>query len=395
MKKKLLIIANLWPESKTTAAGKHMLALIQSFKKAKYYVHFGCSMNKTYLGDSLNDGSITTHKIELNNKSFDQLLLSLQPDIVLFDRFISEEQYGWRVYKNLPNCYTLLNTEDFHSLRLARAKKNEENWIETDTFKREIASFFRVDKVLIVSKEEIKKLNYFLPSFRSKLIYTPLVIDSIRIDYTLKRKPWSFVFFGSGKHPGNQATVKSIATMWPDILNIQPDSTLSIIGAYYPDSLISKVKKLKQVTFMGWIEKLEAELLLHEFLISPTPFGAGLKGKVLESINNGVLCLCSSQASEGIDTKHHSQFMHLNSEEEFLQSIKILSRGKDLIQKERSIQYELLKPFISFSNDSWIAELLNDTIQNESNIIKQIMRHSTINSSENLGKYLTLKTNIN
>jgi len=395
VRKKLLILANLWPESKTTAAGKHLLALIQSFKKAEYHVHFSCSMNKTYLGDSLNDDAITTHKIELNNDSFDQLLLSIQPDIVLFDRFISEEQYGWRVYKNLPNCYTLLNTEDLHSLRLARANKKEEKWVETDVFKREIASFLRVDKVLIVSEEEIIKLNDFLPSIASKLIYTPLVIDSKQIDYNLKRKPWSFVFFGSGKHPGNQATVKSIATMWPDILNIQPESTLSIIGAYYPDALISEVKKLKQVTFMGWIEKLEAELLLHEFLISPTPFGAGLKGKVLESINNGVLCLCSSQASEGIDTKHHSQFMHLNSEEAFLQSITILSESKDLIQKERSIQSELLKPFISFSNDSWITELLNDTIQNESNIIKQIMRHSTINSSENLGKYLTLKTNKN
>ena len=395
MKLKLLIIAHLWPESNTTAAGEHLLALIQSFINAEYQVHLGCTAEKTPLGDSFIEDAIKVHKIALNCHSFDELLLDLRPEVVLFDRFISEEQFGWRVYKNLPQCFTLLNTEDLHSLRLSRSKGKEEEWETTDTFKREIASFYRVDKVLIISREEINKLTALLPNIGSKLIYAPLIIARREGATTINRKPWSFVFFGSGKHPGNKATLQRIIEMWPNILKIQPESSLFIFGAYYPESLINKVNKLKQVSFLGWVEDLDTILHNYQFLLSPTPFGAGLKGKVLQSINNGVICLCSSIASEGIDIESRSQWMHLNSERAYLNAIENTLINSVILENERSIQSELLHHFTDFSNDSWIADLTVESNSNASEILKQVMRHSTINSTENLGKYLTLKTNKN
>jgi glycosyltransferase involved in cell wall biosynthesis len=315
--------------------------------------------------------------------------------VILFDRFISEEQFGWRVYKNLPQCLTLLNTEDLHSLRISRSKGKEEKWETTDTFKREIASFYRVDKVLIISREEINKLTALLPSIGSKLIYAPLIIHRREITNHINRKSWSFVFFGSGKHPGNAATLQRIIEMWPNILKIQPESSLFIFGAYYPESLINKANKLKQVSFLGWVEDLDTILHNYQFLLSPTPFGAGLKGKVLQSINNGVICLCSSIASEGIDIESRSQWMHLNSEREYLNAIENTLINCGILENERSIQSELLHHFTDFSNDSWIADLTVESNSNASEILKQVMRHSTINSTENLGKYLTLKTNKN
>jgi hypothetical protein len=315
--------------------------------------------------------------------------------VVLFDRFISEEQFGWRVYKNLPQCLTLLNTEDLHSLRLSRSKGKEEEWETTDTFKREIASFYRVDKVLIISREEVNKLTALLPSIGSKLIYAPLIIHRREITNNINRKTWSFVFFGSGKHPGNTATLRHIIEMWPKILKIQPKSSLSIFGAYYPESLRNKTNKLKQVSFIGWVEDLDVTLLNYQFLLSPTPFGAGLKGKILQSINNGVTCLCSSLASEGIDMESRSLLMHLNSDSEYLNSIESILNNSEILERERSIQSELLRHFSSFSNESWIANLSVESNSKASEIIKHVMRHSTINSTENLGKYLTLKTNKN
>jgi len=395
VKRKLLIIAHLWPESNTTAAGQHLLALIQSFKNAKYQVHFGCTTDKTPLGDPFIEDAIIVHKIALNCNSFDELILDLRPEVVLFDRFISEEQFGWRVYKNLPQCCTLLNTEDLQSLRLSRSNGKEEEWETTDTFKREIASFYRVDKVLIISREEINRLTALLPSIGSKLIYTPLIVHRREIATTNHRKPWSFVFFGSGKHPGNKATLHRILEMWPNILKIQPESSLIIFGAYYTESLMNKAKKLKQVSFLGWVEDLDTVLINYQFLLSPTPFGAGLKGKILQSINNGVICLCTSLASEGIDMESRSLFMHLNSEREYLNTIESIINNSEILDREQSIQSELLDHFSEFSNDSWISNLTVENNLKALEILKQVIRHSTINSTENLGKYLTLKTNKN
>jgi hypothetical protein len=44
----------------------------------------------------------------------------LNPAVVLFDRFMMEEQFGWRVSENCPDALRLLDTEDLHCLRLAR-----------------------------------------------------------------------------------------------------------------------------------------------------------------------------------------------------------------------------------------------------------------------------------
>jgi hypothetical protein len=38
----------------------------------------------------------------------------LNPAVVLFDRFMMEEQFGWRVSENCPDALRLLDTEDLH-----------------------------------------------------------------------------------------------------------------------------------------------------------------------------------------------------------------------------------------------------------------------------------------
>ena len=51
---------------------------------------------------------------------FDEYILDLGPDVILFDRFVIEEHYGWRVAKHCPQALTILDTEDLHFLRKAR-----------------------------------------------------------------------------------------------------------------------------------------------------------------------------------------------------------------------------------------------------------------------------------
>jgi hypothetical protein len=69
--------------------------------------------------------------IELNSSSFDDFIGELKPDVVLFDRFMVEEQYGWRVAENCPNAIRILDTEDLHFLRNARHLVIKENEIPT------------------------------------------------------------------------------------------------------------------------------------------------------------------------------------------------------------------------------------------------------------------------
>jgi len=118
--KNLLIIGFVWPEPNSTAAGSRMLQLIELFQKNGYAVTLVCAASKSDKSFDLDTLNIQTFDIQLNDSSFDVLVKEMNPDIVMFDRFLTEEQFGWRVAENCPEAIRILDTEDLHFLRSAR-----------------------------------------------------------------------------------------------------------------------------------------------------------------------------------------------------------------------------------------------------------------------------------
>ena len=118
--KKLLIIGFVWPEPKSSAAGVRMMQLIDFFLSEGYQITFASSSLKGDKSLNLASKGIQERRIELNNSSFDLFISKLNPTVVLFDRFMMEEQFGWRVAQQCPNALKILDTEDLHCLRKAR-----------------------------------------------------------------------------------------------------------------------------------------------------------------------------------------------------------------------------------------------------------------------------------
>ena len=152
MNKQLLIIGHVWPEPKSSAAGRRMMQLIEFFKVSSYDICFATPCSKKEHSYPLEKINVSTEAIEVNDSSFNDFIQKLNPDVVIFDRFMMEEQFGWRVQEYCPKAITLLNTEDLHSLRRKRksiiagkpSSKNEELEL------RELASIYRSDMSLII-----------------------------------------------------------------------------------------------------------------------------------------------------------------------------------------------------------------------------------------------------
>jgi len=98
--KKILIIGFVWPEPNTTAAGTRMMQLITVFKNYGLEIHFVSTAAKTTQSYNFDKDGIQTSNIELNNTSFNDFIIDFNPDIVLFDRYLTEELFGWRVSEN-------------------------------------------------------------------------------------------------------------------------------------------------------------------------------------------------------------------------------------------------------------------------------------------------------
>ena len=118
--KKILVIGYVWPEPNSSAAGARMLSILRLFKQQGRQVEFASPAQVTeHMVDLAKEG-ISSRAIRLNCDSFDTYIADYQPDMVMFDRFMMEEQFGWRVENNCPAAVKLLDTVDLQCLRHVR-----------------------------------------------------------------------------------------------------------------------------------------------------------------------------------------------------------------------------------------------------------------------------------
>ncbi len=309
--KKLLIIGTVWPEPNSTAAGQRMMQLIDFFLNQKYAITFASTATKSEYSYNLDSQNITAISVELNHDSFDECILKEQPTIVLFDRFITEEQFGWRIDKNCPNAIKILDSEDLHFLRIARAnafKNNEKctiNHLQNDIAKREIAAMYRCDCTILISTYEMELLQNLF-GFPSKLLhYLPMFYEESRIETSEKIPLFEhrnhFISIGNFLHEPNWYAVLELKNkIWPPIKKEIPKAELHIYGAYITPKAQQLHNEKEGFIIKGRAENSKFVFENAKVLLAPLPFGAGIKGKLLESMLFGTPNVTTSIGAEGM-----------------------------------------------------------------------------------------------
>ena len=90
------------------------MQLIGLFREENCQITFASTAAISEKAFNLKSENISVENIFLNDSSFDAFIKKLNPSIVLFDRYITEEQFGWRVSEICPNALKILDTEDLH-----------------------------------------------------------------------------------------------------------------------------------------------------------------------------------------------------------------------------------------------------------------------------------------
>ena len=311
MQSTLLVIGFVYPEPNSSAAGTRMLQLIAAFQEQGYALTFATTCKSSDHAFDLRSIGVNVVEIQLNHSSFDVFIKALNPAIVLFDRFMTEEQFGWRVAEHCPEALRILDTEDLHSLRKARQKAFTTNQsleyvlFTSDIAKRELASIYRSDLSLIISETEYDLLTDRFKIDPSLLCYLPFMIDSTdcqpRVDCKSYAERRDFVSIGNFLHPPNLDVVRYLKKdIWPHIRKALPETKLHIYGAY--DTPIIKEMHNEQEGFLvhGFVDDAFEVLNSARVLLAPLRFGAGLKGKLIQAMQTGTPCAMSSVAAEGM-----------------------------------------------------------------------------------------------
>ena len=309
--KKLLIIGFVWPEPNSTAAGTRMLQLIELFQKYNYSIYFACTASKTANSYHLKSLHIQEIEISLNDAKFDEFIAELNPDIVLFDRYLTEEQFGWRVDDMCPNSVKILDTEDLHFLRKARhhefKNKGEvsQSGLINETTKREIASIYRCDLTLIISEFEYQLLTNQFKVDPAILYYIPFLLNKVSVEtiktYPTFHKRTNFISIGNFKHePNYQSVLYLKQVIWPFIKKQIPQAELHIYGAYATEKVTQLNNTKEGFIVKGWCENLEKSFTNAKVCLAPLQFGAGLKGKLMDAMLYGTPSVTTSIGAEGM-----------------------------------------------------------------------------------------------
>ena len=306
----LLIIGYVWIE-KTTGAGNRMLQLLNVFKNQNYTITFATPAQKTENSLNLAELGVEEKSIELNSSSFDDFIKEQQPDVVLFDRFMMEEQFGWRVAEHCPKALRVLDTEDLHFLRKTRHQQlkkgkqfSTEALLKSDEAKREIAAILRCDMSLIISTYEMQLLKDVFKVDESILYHLPFLLNSIDEKVVKKWKSFEerkhFVFIGNFFHAPNVDAVLQLKTIWKTIRKQLPEAELHIYGAYATQQIQQLHKPKEGFIIKGFAEDALEVVKNARVVLAPIRFGAGIKGKLTEAMECGTPSVTTSIGAEGM-----------------------------------------------------------------------------------------------
>ena len=314
----VLVIGYVWPEPNSSAAGSHMLSLLRLFKNQSWDVTFASPAQETDHMTDLQSEGIHSLSITLNDSSFDRQISELNPDIVMFDRFMMEEQFGWRVEKNCPNALRILDTEDLQCLRNARhqaIKKNramELSDLYSDLAKREIAAIYRSDLSLIISSYEMDLLQHQFNIPMQQIYHLPFMLDLENLtttptDFDARK---NLMMIGNFRHAPNWDSVLQMQTLWPEIKGKLKDKgcldvELHIYGSYPPPKATALHNPKTGFHIKGWASNAYDVMGNARLCLAPLRFGAGIKGKLLDAMVCRTPSITTEIGAEGMTLDEH------------------------------------------------------------------------------------------
>lgn len=427
---KILYLGYVWPEPNSSAAGGRTMAFLRLFRQQGWDVVFASAAALSEHRFDLATIGVAEQPITLNCDSFDAFVAAYQPDMVVFDRFFTEEQFGWRVEKHCPDALRVLDTCDLHSLRDARwrllklAQHQQEKpslamstdmpslaraMRQDELVLREVAAIFRCDLSLMISPFEIDLLVQHFAVPPELMCLNRLMLMPSRSttspEFAQRRH---FVSIGNFRHAPNWDAVLVLKQqIWPRLRERLQSSAvasqldhavqLHIYGAYPPPKAIALHNEKEGFLVRGWAQDAQASLAQARVCLAPLRFGAGLKGKLSDAMAAGTPSVTTDIGAEGmagdlpwagrveneLDAFVQAALDLYINQPQFLQA---QAQGQAILHmhyQEQALADDLLQQLLASREQQ--AE------RRSRNFIGAMLRHHLLKSSHYMSQWISLK----
>jgi len=237
-------------------------------------------------------------------------------DLAYLHRFTLMQRYAALVRRWCPAARLLYCLADLHYLRLSRrlavdagggmiaggADPGPDLPAEAAGLRTaELLAALGADAVITHSSFEQALLRRDVPEANIHLVSWEVPARPTETGFTERS---GVAFIGSFGHaPNLDAAHFLVGTVMPLVWDEDPTIPCLLVGSDLPASLrdAAAAAPAGRVEALGHVPALSVVWDRVRLSVAPVRFGAGLKGKVLDSLAAGVPCVCSPMAAEGME----------------------------------------------------------------------------------------------
>jgi glycosyltransferase involved in cell wall biosynthesis len=144
-------------------------------------------------------------------------------------------------------------------------------------------------------------------------------------------KRGGFAFVGGYNHPPNVDAAIHLASDIMPLVRKLTKARAYLVGSTMPPSVSNL--QAADIEAVGYVPELASILHRMRCTVVPLRFGAGVKGKVLESLAHGIPCVISEVAAEGLDLPAALGWLIARTPQEFAEKIAELHSDEALNER--------------------------------------------------------------
>lgn len=222
-------------------------------------------------------------------------------DLVILSRADAAAALMADALRYCPGAIVVYDTVDLHFLREGRlAQLTGDPAIRRVAERRrsqELKLIEQADATLVVSAVELELLKAELPEARLHLVSNIHQIQSNGLPFDERR---DMLFIGAFAHPPNTDAVRWLAAdILPRVRAELPDLVCHIIGPDPPPEILAL--NAPGLLIHGYVPEIAPFFCDCRLSVAPLRYGAGVKGKINQSLAYGLPVVATTPAVEGMN----------------------------------------------------------------------------------------------
>ena len=282
-------------------------------------------------------------------------------DVVILSRCDFARKHIADVRRHAPHSRVIFDTVDLHFLRQDREadlmQDPEIKRMALEKQKVEYDLIDQADETWVVSEFEKEVLSGARPDKSIEVVSNIVDAPGSATPFSLRH---DFLFIGSFQHtPNVDAVIFFLSEIFPLIGARLPEAKFYVIGDKVPPAVVALTNENVIVT--GFQPDVRPYFDAVKLSIAPLRWGAGVKGKINQSMGLGVPVVATSVAAEGMELTNGRDVLIADTAEEFAAAMIELYRSQDLWTKisEQGIEKTKAKYSIEAARKQ-LSRLLDD-----------------------------------